>query len=215
MTCVTATEALLFLQNLIDKGLSGSTVGQASTAIGCHFQTADRSDPMAHRLVSALVSTARRLGAPVQHKEPATLDHIKHLQKFALATENFATVWTYIIGLMIYASCSRLDKIIDLPLSSVYACDNFIHLHEWAQWAELRRQFWSPALCGTCTCTRWDCSVEMPHRHPWAISDGKAGEVLIPTKSRLRMAHAVVGLAPSDFEVLSEDVVFNQSWESV
>ncbi len=80
---VTSAEVLLFVQDLIERGHAPSTIGQAISGIAWHFQIADQGDPTKHRLISDLVSAAKRVGPAVQHKEPATHDHLLQLQQFA------------------------------------------------------------------------------------------------------------------------------------
>ncbi len=112
-------EVVMYLEKLASENKLAATVMQAVSAIAWHYQMADRRDPTKHKLVTSLVSAAKRSAPAVQHKVPAVLDHLKWLRDQARKSRTFAASRTFVVALTLYATCSRLDDVIALQRQHV------------------------------------------------------------------------------------------------
>ncbi len=121
-------EVALFLQELLSEGRASSSLSQAAAAISWHFQLADRADPVQHKIIRSILAASKRIAAPVRHKEPAKISHLRHLRLYAEKTDTFAAWRTFLISLTLFGSCSRLDDLIALRIMHIEVQDGFVQL---------------------------------------------------------------------------------------
>ncbi len=116
----TNADVILYLQVLKDKGLSFLTLLQQASAISRFYLLADKPDPTAHKLVSAIVSTVKRLLQEVRRAVPATIAHMKMLAAHATESNGLPGQRAFIMSLILLCSCCRLDDIIWLKRKEVH-----------------------------------------------------------------------------------------------
>ncbi len=109
-----SAEVVSFLQELLNAGKSASSLAQASSAIAWNFKIADRPNPTKSAVVQAVIGAAKRTAPPVKHKEPGFISHLKHLRGVLRKKSTFSNLRTYVMSIVLYTTCSRLDEIIDL-----------------------------------------------------------------------------------------------------
>ncbi len=107
-------EVAMFLQELLSQKKSASSLAQASAAIAWNFKIADRGNPTSSAVVQAVIGAAKRTAPPVKHKEPGFLAHLKHLRGVLRKKHTFSKLRTYVLSVVLYTTCSRLDEIIGL-----------------------------------------------------------------------------------------------------
>ncbi len=125
---VSTAEVAFFLQEMLSDGRASALLAQAAAAISWHFQLSDQDDPVQHKVIRLILSAAKRIAPPVCHKEPAMIGHIRCLGSYAETINTFAAWRTFLISLMLYGSCSRLDDVIALRRCHVSIGNGFVKL---------------------------------------------------------------------------------------
>ncbi len=88
-------EVALFLQEMLSEGCASASLSQAAAAISWHFQLADRTDPVQHKVIRLILAAAKRIAPPVHHKQPALIDHLRCLHLHAENKDTFSAWRTF------------------------------------------------------------------------------------------------------------------------
>ncbi len=108
---VSAAEVAIFLEQLAQKGLSASSINQASSAMFWAAQVSGRSDPTKDKIVTSILASARRRGEEVSKTPAGTKEHLLFLYEWAQERNTFVADRTFIISLACIHCCTRYDDI--------------------------------------------------------------------------------------------------------
>ncbi len=207
-------DIILYLQVLKDRGLSFSTLLQQVSAISRFYLLADLPDPTRHKLVSAIVSAAKRLSREVRRAVPATIAHIKLLAARAMESKGFAEKRTFVMSLVLLCSCCRLDDIICLRRKEVWFMKGGVRMvipksktdQYWKGHVKYMAASKNPNLCPILVLTAWlqrkevgrgENDAVFPHGHKTSRPTSKS--TYSATLDRLQKNSGLPHLTPHSF----------------
>ncbi len=115
---ISSPDVILYLQSLKSKGLSWSTLLQQSSAISRAFLMAGKSDPTQSKVVSAILSAAKRVPREIRRAVPATVPHIKLLAARAKEMPGFTEQRAFVMSLVLLCACCRFKDLVGLKSGS-------------------------------------------------------------------------------------------------
>ncbi len=85
--------------SLVQKGLAGTTVAQAASAVSWAMQIADIPDCTKHRMVQQVIAAARRIPRDIKGANPNGIEHLEMVRKWAEDKGTFTSSRTFAISL--------------------------------------------------------------------------------------------------------------------